>query len=79
MTIGWLRTVLDRFGNDDAQVFINISGTMFPLCGSVDKSILVYELKSEPGLLHGEEVLTLKPCECSSKEEDDNKGKEFLN
>lgn len=78
MTVFWLRNVLDKFGNEDAEVFINVSGVMFPLCGSVDKSILTFEYKSKPGLQVGQTVLTLKPCECNDEKEDKDKSENIL-
>lgn len=74
MTVAWLKGVLEKFNNGEADIWIEISGTMFPLCGKVDRSILTYELKDSPGIKRGEVVLTLRPCECSSKEENDDKG-----
>lgn len=78
MTVSWLRKVLDKMGNEDAQVFIDISGTMFPLCGKVDRSILTYENTNAPGVRIGETVLTLRPCECSNETEDNNKADNTL-
>lgn len=79
-SVAWLRTVLDKLNNENAQIFIDVSGVMFPLCGKVTRSILTYETRTAPGIEKGEEVLTLHPCECSDEATDKKKGDNlFLN
>jgi hypothetical protein len=80
MTVKWLKKVLDKMGNDDAPIFISVSGTLFKLCGKADKLMLVYVTKDEPTVHKGETGLCLYLCECSSEEEDKIKGDNlFLN
>jgi hypothetical protein len=77
ITVGKLRKVLESFDNDDAQVWINISGTMFPMCGKTMRSFLIYEDRNAPGMKKGETAFTVQPCDCSSEEEDKKKGDEL--
>lgn len=78
ITVGKLKKALDLFDNDDAPIFINISGTMFPMCGKILRSFLIYEDKNAPGIKKGESALTVQPCECSSEEEDKRLGENIL-
>lgn len=76
MTVKWLKEVLNKFDNDDAQIFISVSKVYFPLCGKIDKLMIIYETKDEPGIRKGEEALVFFPCECSNEEEDKRKADE---
>lgn len=80
MTVGWLRKALEKFKNDDAEIFISVSKVYFPLCGKIDRLMIIYETKDDPGIRKGEEAIVFFPCECSSEEEDKKKGDNlFLN
>lgn len=78
MTAGWLKKVLEKYDNDEAEVFIEISGTKFQLCGKVDKLFVTYSPRSNPDITLMQESLCIYPCECSDEKEDNNKADNTL-
>lgn len=79
MKVGWLKKVLDRFDDDNADIFIYINGQKHNLCGRVDKLILTFERMDDPGVTHGENALCLHPCKCRNEKEDQMVGEKTIN
>lgn len=67
MNVDWLRKVLRRLPGD-MELYIQVDGKMYQMCGKIDLTLLTYVTPEEPDVEKGEQVLTFKNCTCDQDE-----------
>lgn len=67
MNVNWLRKLLHRLPGD-MELYIEVDGKMYQMCGKVDLTLLTFVTPEEPEIEKGEQVLTFRNCKCGDEE-----------